>query len=210
MSSRKTGVGVKRPRAPVPVETYTFDEDASLKDKLIAIMEKSNSPMTSKKLQDITGASASELLTPLQELINMRRIELWSVTNNGVQEHAYKIVSEERAAKLRGLTTEDQLVFQLIEKSQGQGMWVRNLKIATRLQQTQINKILKRLEGRKLIKPVKSITFKTRRMYMSTEFEPDKSLSGGPWYSDTELDLDLIDNIRGYVASTLLCIPLRF
>lgn len=43
---------------------------------------------------------------------------------------------------------------------------MRTIKLTTKLQQTQVNKIIKRLEGRKLIKAVKSIAFKNRRMYM--------------------------------------------
>ncbi|RYG51264.1 hypothetical protein EON67_03740 [archaeon] len=51
-----------------------------------------------------------------------------------------------------------------------QGVWVRSLKMSTKLQQQQLNKILKRLEKRKLAKPIKSIAFKNRRMYMGFDF----------------------------------------
>ncbi len=56
---------------------------------------------------------------------------------------------------------------QEVERSGNNGVWVRNVKLRTKLQQTQLNKVLKRLEARKLIKPVRSVAFKNRRMYMA-------------------------------------------
>ncbi len=90
----------------------------------------------------------------------------------------YKIVSAEAAARVAGLAGEDLLVLQTIEKTGSNGIWVRTLKIQTRLQQTQVNRIIKRLEARHLIKPVKSVVHKARKMYMSYDLEPAKHLTG--------------------------------
>lgn len=76
-------------------------------------------------------------------------------------------------------------VLSIIERAGDQGVWVRTLKLQSKLQQQQINKILKRLETRKLAKPVKSIAYKNRRMYMAFDLEPAKELTGGGEWRST-------------------------
>jgi DNA-directed RNA polymerase III subunit RPC6 len=108
----------------------------------------------------------------------------------------YKMVAEELAARLTGLGQEDMAVLGLVEKAGNQGVWVRNLKLTTRLQLQQINKILKRLENRKLVKAIKSIAFKNRRMYMLYDLEPAKEVTGGVWYAEQQLDQELVSGVR--------------
>ena len=64
-------------------------------------------------------------------------------------------------------------------------------------QQT-LTKIWKVLEGRNAIKTVKSITSKSKKMYMLYELEPAKELTGGPWYTDQDFDHEFIDELRTY------------
>ena len=56
----------------------------------------------------------------------------------------------------------------------------------------QINKSLKTLETRKLIKWIHTVSAKSRKVYLIYEIEPSRELTGGAWYSDNELDEDLI------------------
>ena len=46
----------------------------------------------------------------------------------------------------------------------------------------QINKCLKSLEQRKLIKAVKSVASSNRKVYMLFELEPSREITGGAWY----------------------------
>lgn len=43
-----------------------------------------------------------------------------------------------------------------------------------------------------MIKSVKSVKFPTRKIYMLSELQPSIELSGGPWYTDNELDTEFI------------------
>ena len=79
-------------------------------------------------------------------------------------------------------------IYQLIKEEGRMGIWIRNLRIRSGLTDIRIRKILSTLESRKLIKAVKSITAKSRKMYMLSELEPDPSHYGGPWYTDSEFD----------------------
>ena len=69
--------------------------------------------------------------------------------------------------------------------------------------QHQLNKVLKRLESRRLIKAVKSVAQKNKKMYMLYEIVPSKEVTGGPWYTEQELDHAFIDGIRKFVYKVL-------
>ena len=64
----------------------------------------------------------------------------------------------------------------------GAGIWTKDLKTRTNLQQPQVTKILKNLDARDLVKSVKGVTHPTRKMYMLAELEPARELTGGSWY----------------------------
>lgn len=72
------------------------------------------------------------------------------------------------------------------------GIWTKTLKARTNIHQTNINKYLKSLEGKNLVKSVKSVKHPTRKIYMLEELQPSIELSGGPWYTDNELDTEFI------------------
>ncbi|CAI5520297.1 unnamed protein product, partial [Closterium sp. Naga37s-1] len=76
------------------------------------------------------------------------------------------------------------------------GIWTRDMKTRTNLQQPQITKIIKTLEGRKLIKAVKSVNNKSRKLYMLYELEPSREVTGGAWYTDAEFDAEFISALR--------------
>jgi DNA-directed RNA polymerase III subunit RPC6 len=56
------------------------------------------------------------------------------------------------------------LVYQVVGKAGNAGIWTRDLKYMSGMQQTNLNKILKRLEARRLLKSVKSVAAKNRKM----------------------------------------------
>jgi hypothetical protein len=84
----------------------------------------------------------------------------------------------------------------MVERSAAAGIWVRSLKMNSKLQQATLNKILRRLEARKLIKAVTSVAYKNRRMFMGFDTAPSKDVTGGVWYSEATLDLAFITHVR--------------
>lgn len=59
------------------------------------------------------------------------------------------------------------------------------------------------LEARRLIKPIKAVTAKTKKLYMLYDLTPAKEITGGPWYSDYEFDHEFIAELRNFI---LMCI----
>ncbi|TFY71775.1 hypothetical protein EVG20_g1229 [Dentipellis fragilis] len=73
------------------------------------------------------------------------------------------------------------------------GIWTKHLKAKTDLHQTVIDRCLKSLVQKQLIKAVKGVDKnRTRKIYMMAHLEPSVELTGGPWYTDSELDTEFI------------------
>lgn len=53
--------------------------------------------------------------------------------------------------------TEEKLIYTIIEDGGNKGIWIRDIRVKSNLIMTQLNKILKNLENKKLIKAVKSV-----------------------------------------------------
>ena len=83
------------------------------------------------------------------------------------------------------------------------GVWIKDLRAATGLQPTPLRRILNTLESRGIIKAINSIEKKNRLVYMLANLEPNREITGGPWYSDQEFDEEFVkqlqDHIKGMV-----------
>ena len=79
------------------------------------------------------------------------------------------------------LTNEQLLVLQVVERTENAGIWLRDIKSATSMQQQTLNKALKVLESRKLVKTVRPVQQKTKKLYMRYDKQPTREVSGGPW-----------------------------
>ncbi|KAJ1667815.1 34-kDa subunit of RNA polymerase III (C) [Coemansia sp. RSA 1813] len=107
----------------------------------------------------------------------------------------YRGVNKGEMERMSELTSDERLVYKHIENSAGEGIWVRTLKQKTNLLQGVITRCLKVLEQRALIKSVKSVKHPTRKLYMLINVDPSSDVTGGPWYTDQEMDTDFIDQL---------------
>lgn len=108
------------------------------------------------------------------------------------------------STQIQGASEEEQAIYTLIEDSKTKGIWIRELRDGSGLSQIQLRKVLKTLETKKLIKTVKAVGT-TKKCYMLFSLEPDTSLTGGTFYSDQQLDSELIHTLvsvcTGYIQS---------
>ena len=81
------------------------------------------------------------------------------------------------------------------------GIWTRDIKVATNIQQQVLTKTLKILEQRNLIKSVRSVISKSKKLYMLFHLEPAKEISGGPWYTDQEFDHEFLELLSREIVS---------
>lgn len=142
--------------------------------------------------QTAHAMSVTERAQAINELLSARKIEIFK---RG-EELVYARSREEQAAKFKGLSTEDMLVYQIIQHAGNAGMWTKELKARSNLPAPQITKIFKTLEARKLIKAVKHVAQQNRKVYMLFELEPSREITGGAWYTEHEYDAEFINVLR--------------
>ncbi|KIP03161.1 hypothetical protein PHLGIDRAFT_130315 [Phlebiopsis gigantea 11061_1 CR5-6] len=102
------------------------------------------------------------------------------------------VVKKELEAK-KDLSGEETLVFGHIQAAGNEGIWTKHIKVKTELHQTVIDRCLKSLTQKKLVKCISgSVQHPTRKIYMLFHLEPSTEMTGGPWYTDKELDTEFI------------------
>lgn len=146
-----------------------------------------------------------ELVPVINELTRASRLTMSNGTASatGESEVYFSLLSAEEATKLQGLDAPSKMVYQVIESSGNKGIWTVDIRSQTNILQQTLTKIFKQLETRRLIKPIKAVTAKTKKLYMLYDISPAKEITGGPWYSDYEFDHEFIAEIRTFI---LMCI----
>lgn len=110
-----------------------------------------------------------------------------------IQDELFYIAVDKSQQKVNSsMSADEKLVYDNIANAGNSGIWTKTLKMRTNIHQTNLTKCIKALEGKNLIKAVKSVKFPTRKIYILSELQPSVEHSGGPWYTDNELDTEFI------------------
>eukprot|EP00698_Gefionella_okellyi_P003045 TRINITY_DN12866_c0_g1_i1.p1 TRINITY_DN12866_c0_g1~~TRINITY_DN12866_c0_g1_i1.p1 ORF type:complete len:292 (-),score=36.35 TRINITY_DN12866_c0_g1_i1:18-860(-) len=144
-------------------------------------------------IQAELGWSLDQIMRVGNALLEMRRVELFQKAG----ELCFRAINSEAASILASLSQEERIVYKLIENAGSNGIWSGDLKYHSNMLPAILTKTLKGLEKKKLIKAVKTVNNKTRRVYMLMNTEPARSLTGGPWYTENELDAEFISVLAG-------------
>ncbi|CCF58743.1 hypothetical protein KAFR_0F01470 [Kazachstania africana CBS 2517] len=138
------------------------------------------------KLNDL-----NELMPIIQELLDKNLIKLIKQNN----ELKFQGVDFNEASKKSAMSSEEALVYSYIEASGREGIWSKTIKMRTNLHQHVVLKCLKSLESQRYVKSVKSVKFPTRKIYMLYHLQPSVDVTGGPWFTEGELDVEFINSL---------------
>jgi len=180
--------------------------ETRLKEEFIALFEKPQyqDGISNRELRSKFGEKNYKGLVPvINELMNKGRLNLSQGGKGSENDLFYNLVSLDIATKFAGLDKAARMVYQVIEKAGNMGIWTKDVRTQTNIQQQQLTKIFKSLETRKLVKPFKSVTAKAKKRYILFNLKPAKELSGGPWYTELEFDHEFISELRTFA---MLCI----
>uniref|UniRef100_A0A0N5A1M3 DNA-directed RNA polymerase III subunit RPC6 n=1 Tax=Parastrongyloides trichosuri TaxID=131310 RepID=A0A0N5A1M3_PARTI len=134
----------------------------------------------------------------INSLLSSGKIEMLSTT--GSNSFTLRLCT---GTKLAGASPEEQLVYSLIEESGNMGIWIRDIRDKSGLAQTQMRRVLKVLEQKKIVKSVKAVGT-TKKCYMLSDLEADSSLTGGTFFSDQQLDTQFIQTLVQVCVQMLL------
>lgn len=206
MPPRKRSAGTalgtvsKRSRAAAAAAVVKADPDAQetleqLRERFVQVFDDSPGGIANATLkQAFNGPGEYGRLVPIiNELTQSSRLVMSKIGDDLF----YNLVSEDVASKFQGLDVSARMVYQVIEKGGNLGIWTKDVRYQTNIQQQVLNKIFKALEQRRLIKPVKSVSAK--KVYMLYNLTPAKELTGGPWYTELEFDHEFINEMRKFL-----------
>ncbi|TDH70721.1 hypothetical protein CCR75_004240 [Bremia lactucae] len=199
----------------------------SIMSTFLGLLRNYREPVTDAEVRDYFQAKSGSGYEQLPDVINALLTEgkIKIFTKGSVL--SYGIVDAEEAERVRGLTLEQRLVLQEIERAGNQGIWTRDIKSHTNIPQQIVAKTLRLLETRHLVKSVKSISSKNKKLYMlfdlgkllsfkvifplfckqtlplSIEIVPSTEITGGPWYNEQEFDHVFIDTLSTFVYEVI-------
>ncbi|XP_051939928.1 DNA-directed RNA polymerase III subunit RPC6 isoform X2 [Hippocampus zosterae] len=138
---------------------------------------------------DMPHLDGRQRAAAINKLLSLGLLDLLQ-NSNGL---LYRLKDAQSARKMKGSDNQEKLVYQIIEDAGNKGIWSRDIRFKSNLPLTEINKILKNLESKKLIKAVKSVAASKKKVYMLYDVQPDRSVTGGAWYSDHDFESEFVE-----------------
>lgn len=132
----------------------TSTDASSNEQALIELLKKSPKGVMDADIQiGLPDLSTQDRVKLVNALLAKGLLDLFNQGGNLV--YKYK---EKTAVQVKGADNEEKVILRIIEEAGNKGIWMRDIRYQSNLLATQLNKILKALENKKLIKAVKSVS----------------------------------------------------
>ncbi|CAL1676284.1 unnamed protein product [Lasius platythorax] len=165
-----------------------LDGPETIEQKIIALAQERPKGISDKdlaiELPDLQSGQRAEIIN---KLLQQGYFDLYKQAGS----LSYRLKDPTKIAK--GADNEEKIVYRIIEEAENKGIWTRDIRFKSNLMHTQLKKILKSLETKKLIKVVKSVAASKKKVYMLYNLEPDETVTGGAWYQDQDFETEFVD-----------------
>lgn len=166
------------------------NKSEEIKEKILNIAKKNPKGISTKDIISVMPQlSSTELVSAINELLQQELFDLFSQGDS----YVYRLKTSTSKQAVKGADNEEKVVFNLIEEAGNKGIWIRDIRIRSNLLNTQLTKVLKSLESKKIIKAVKCVNASKKKVYMLYNLEPDRSITGGAWYQDQDFESEFVD-----------------
>ncbi|CAB4061448.1 RPC6 [Lepeophtheirus salmonis] len=151
------------------------ERTAEVRDRILALTKsKGNEGISDKALQSLVPEIPNgDRAKAINDLLSSGKVQLFQSSQGG--------------------DAEEKIVFSIIQESGNKGTWIRDIRLKSNLIQTTLNKVLKSLETKKLIKAIKSVNATKKKVYMLYDLDPDVSVTGGAWYSNQDFETEFVE-----------------
>jgi DNA-directed RNA polymerase III subunit RPC6 len=159
-------------------------------EKIILELCKQNTDgITDQIIQNaIPNISPEQRIAALNRLLSLNKLDLLKSPQFGL---LYRL--KDLDTVMKGSDSDEKLVYSIVKESGNKGIWIRDISVKTNLGTQILNKTIKNLESKKLIKHVNSVYASKKKVYMLFDLEPDRSLTGGSWYSGKEFENEFVE-----------------
>jgi len=144
------------------LETSDFDP-VNLESSIIQLCLQFPNGVTDKILENsFRSVTIQQRVSALNRLLSLNKIDLLkSSTEAGTFLYRIRDTTNTSGSSITtgggAIDQMERVVYQLVKESGTLGIWMRDIRTKTKLSQTILNKTLKALESKKLIKAVKSV-----------------------------------------------------
>ena len=143
-------------------------EEITVSDRILALCKEVPGGVSDKVLQtampEIDNRSRAEAINTL---LTSGKIDLFKSAEKGLLYRFREVGTAAGAVGgAKGEGAEEKLVYRIIEEAGNKGTWIRDIRIKSSLVQTHLNKVIKSLKSKKLIKEVKSVNSTRKLVYM--------------------------------------------
>ncbi len=144
---------------PEPMETSIIDFDPiNLESEIFQLCLQFPNGVSDKILENsFRNVTLQQRVSAINRLISLNKIDLLK-SSNEPGAFLYRIRDTKNSSH-SSITTDqtEKIVYQLVKENGNLGIWIRDIRFKTQLSQTILNKTLKSLESKKLIKAIKSV-----------------------------------------------------
>jgi DNA-directed RNA polymerase III subunit RPC6 len=150
----------------------------------------------SDPLQNI---KSGDTLLPL--VINLTTNKLFLTVRATGGTSNWSLRRESIAKTLRGLTRDECMVYEIIENTYMNGIWIKNIKKRSGINDGKsMEKLIAKLVRLSLIKTVKNVKAPAQKTYMLYNLAPSDDVTGGSFYDQGDLDESLVDQLSNVIV----------
>lgn len=88
------------------------------------------------------------------------------------------------------------MVYSLVDDAGGDGIWSQIIQRRLNMHDSVLKTALKQLQTKGLIAPFKSVEHPNKKMFIKASIQPSARATGGPWYTDQNLDEAFIEDLQ--------------
>ncbi|KAL1843831.1 hypothetical protein VTJ49DRAFT_7182 [Mycothermus thermophilus] len=113
---------------------------------------------------------------------------------------AWRWRSREEAKKYTSLPNDETvMVYSIIDEAGADGIWNRTIKNKLNMHEAVVKNCIKYLESKGYIASMKNVEHPNKKMYIKATLRPSERATGGPWFTEGELDTAFIQELEGIV-----------
>lgn len=135
--------------------TSTIDPIDAIGQQIIAHAQGKSGGISNDDLLalPLPNVNAADRVGAINKLLQQGLLEVLTKNNQLI----YRLKDTTKTSIPKGADNEEKIVYSIIEEGGNTGIWIRDIRVQSNLIMTQLTKILKNLENKKLIKAVKSV-----------------------------------------------------
>ncbi|KAK5110518.1 hypothetical protein LTR62_005710 [Meristemomyces frigidus] len=148
-----------------------------------------------KRMADASAKTLDALLRLIQELVSHRLLR----TSRMSGALCWSTRPRAAAEAIASLPTNEMALYEYVEESHTKGIWLRELKKRSGIEEKKVEKCMAKLESARLVKLIKNIKAPAQKTYMLFHLVPSDDVTGGSFFDGGDLDEGLIEEVGNLV-----------